>query len=53
MGRVGWAKPHNFFAPSRRCAAASGNILESRRRICDGVNNTHGLLEWVVAAHAT
>jgi len=27
-----------------RSAAASGNILESRRRICDGVDNTHGLL---------
>ena len=33
-------------------AARSGNILESRRRICDGVDNTHGLLSgW--CAHAT
>ncbi len=33
--------------------AASANILESRRRICDGDNNTHGLLSEWWSAHAT
>jgi hypothetical protein len=34
-------------------AAASGNILESRRRICDGVEHAHGLLSEWWSAHAT
>ena len=33
--------------------AASGNILESRRRICDGVEHAHGLLSEWWSAHAT
>ena len=34
-------------------AAAPGNILESRRRIRDGVERTHGLLSEWWSAHAT
>ena len=33
--------------------AASGNILESRRRICDGVDHTPGFLSGWWSAHAT
>jgi len=33
--------------------AACGNIVESRRRICDGVDNTHGFLSGWWCAHAT
>ncbi len=33
--------------------AASGNILESRRRFCDGGEHTHGLLSEWWSAHAT
>ena len=31
--------------------AASGNILESRWRICDAVENTHGLFMYCGSAH--
>jgi hypothetical protein len=33
--------------------AASGNILESRRRFCDGVDDTPGFLSGWWSAHAT
>jgi hypothetical protein len=39
--------------PGVRNRAASGNILESRRRICDGVDNTDGLASGWWAARAT
>ena len=43
---------HSVASPSAS-TAASGNILESRRRICDGVDNTRGLLSEWWSAHAT
>ena len=33
--------------------AASTNLLESRRRICDRMDNTHGLRSGWWSAHAT